>query len=93
MSGLPSSPRADDKALLVMRADLDRIRVALAMRAIRAIVAPTGVERTEGLRPFAAACVRLAAPALGGARLARWLRIASLAMVAVRVVRNWKRGR
>ena len=76
-----------------MRAELDRIRVTLAVRDIRAIVGPSGVDRTAGLHPFAAAFVRLAAPALGGARLARWLRIASLAMVAVRVVRNWKRGR
>ncbi len=93
MSNEKPSPRADEKALLAMRADLDRLRVALAVRDIRALVGPSGADRLEGLRPFAATFVRLAGPALGGARLARWVRIASLAMVAGRVVRNWKRRR
>ncbi len=84
-------PLADRKALLEARAELDRARVALAVREIRTIVSlPTGPARLARARPVAAVLVSILAPVLGRARFGRWLRVASLALVAYRIARNWR---
>jgi hypothetical protein len=86
-----SAKRSERKALLATRADLDRTRVTLAAHEIRALVAPVAdIDRTASARPLATMLVRLAGPFVGRIRLARWLRIASLALVALRIVRGWK---
>jgi hypothetical protein len=61
---------------------------------IRGRIAPRASgERVAGIRPIAAMIVRVVAPLLGVAKLARWLRIASIAMVCARIVHDWRRGR
>ena len=92
MSPARGAARAEARALLAMRAELDRTRVTLAVYEIRRILAPGGdAGRIAGNRPLAAILVRLAGPLVGLSRLGRWLRFASLALFAVRVAREWRR--
>ena len=93
MSGSRGANLSDRKALLATRAEFDRARVMLNVHEIKAIVAPTTADdRAAGLRPAAAILVGLAGSFAGRARVARWLRIASLALAAIRIARDW-RGR
>ena len=82
---------ADRKALLVTRAELDRVKIMLAVHEIKTIVAPTPrADRMAAVRPAAAMLVGFAGPLLGMPRIARWLRFASIALTALRVVRGWR---
>jgi len=84
-------PLADRKALLAAHAELDRARVALAVHDIRTIVSlPTEAARLARVRPVAGVLVGIVAPLLGRARFGRWLRAASLALVAYRIARSWR---
>ena len=94
MSAVTKADRAERKSLLVVRAELDRQRVALAMHEIKAIVAPSSVgDRVDSARPIAAAAIGLMRPLVGRRRLALWLRVASFALVAIRLARNWRDGK
>jgi len=91
MTAVTQANRAERKSLLVVRAELDRQRVALAMHEIKAIVAPSSVgDRVDSARPIAAAAISLMGPLVGRRRLALWLRVASFALVAIRLARNWR---
>lgn len=82
---------ADRKALLMARAELDRSKVSLAILDVRSIVSPESVqERMAGVRPTAAVLMNLVAPLLGFPRIARLLRFTSIALLALRIARNWK---
>ena len=77
------------KALLVTRAELDRARVLLATREIKALVAPaSAAERSTRYRPVAAMLMGVLGPAVGASRLGNWLRIAWIALAALRVMRT-----
>jgi hypothetical protein len=79
----------EKKALLVTRAELDRARILLAVREIRAIVAPVSTaERAARYRPAAAMLMGVLGPAVGTSRLGNWLRIAWIALAALRLVRG-----
>jgi hypothetical protein len=81
----------DRKALLAARAALDRARLSLAVYEIRGIVAPpAGAARIAQLRPTAAMVIAVAGPLLGFRRLSRFLRLASVGLFALRVVRSWR---
>ena len=91
MSRQMNALRAERKALLSTRAELDRQRVLLAVYEVRAIVSPTSVTgRIAGARPLAATLITLMAPIAGAHRVTRWLRYASLALVALRLARSWQ---
>jgi hypothetical protein len=82
---------AERKALLATRAELDRTRVMIAVHEIKAIVSPASdADRVGRARPLAAMLVGLLGPLAGAPRLARWLRVASLALVALRIARDWR---
>ena len=82
---------AEKKALLAARADLDRARIMLAVYDIKAVVAPgANADRVARLRPAVALLVSLLGPTFGTRRVARWLRVAWLALAAFRIVRNWR---
>jgi len=77
------------KALLVTRAELDRARVLLATREIKALVAPvSAAERATRYRPVAAMLMGVLGPAVGTSRLGSWLRLAWIALAALRVMRT-----
>lgn len=91
MSGERDAIRAERKALLATRAELDRARVGLAVREIRSVVRPAPApERVSRYRPTAVLLTGVVGAFAGGPRLARWLRIGSIALAVIRVVRNWK---
>jgi len=82
---------AERKALLAIRAELDRARVLLAVRRIGAIVAPgSEADRTARYRPVAALLVSVLGPSLGATRFAGWLRVAGIALAALRIARSWR---
>ena len=77
--------RAERKALLATRAELDRQRVMLAVHEVKAIVSPSSVaDRAESARPLAATLLTLLGPFAGAHRL--------VALAALRVVRasDWR---
>jgi hypothetical protein len=83
---------AERKALLATRAELDRMRLTAAARDVAAIVSPRRDEASAMRgRGAAALLVGVAAPVLGLPRLARWLRTATLALTAYRILRHWQR--
>jgi len=91
MSAVTQADRAERKALLAVRAELDRQRVALAVHEIKAIIVPSSVDaRVDSARPIAATVISLMGPLVGRRRLALWLRVASFALVAIRLARNWR---
>lgn len=86
-----SSVRAERKALLATRAELDRQRVTLAVHELKSIVSPSSVaDRAESVRPLAGTVIALMGPIVGPYRLKRWLRYASLTLVGLRLVRSWR---
>ena len=94
MSGSTPLARAERKALLATRAELDRQRVMLSVLEVRAIVAPSTVtDRAESIRPFASIILSVLGPFAGIRRLSRWLRYASFGMTALRIARDWRRPR
>jgi len=94
MSVAPRSLQAERKALLKARAEFDRTRVAFAVSEIRAVVSPPqDPSRMARMRPGASMLIGMMAPVFGATRVARWLRFASMAMMAFRVARNWNRSR
>jgi hypothetical protein len=85
---------AERKALLVTRANLDRIRVNYAVHEVKALVTPPRrIARASALRPTAAMIARVAIPLIGMTRFARLLRVASVVLTVVRVARNWNNPR
>ena len=94
MSGTTGVARAERKALLATRAELDRQRVLLSLLEVKAIVSPSTVaDRAESIRPFASIVHSILGPIAGARRLARWLRYASFGMTALRIARDWRRPR
>lgn len=88
-----NSIAADRKALLLARAELDRVRIQLALLEIRNVISPPARARQEQeRRPVAAALIAAAVPLLGAGRLARWLRFGRIAIVVLRIARDWRRG-
>jgi len=91
MSAARDTLYAERKALLATRAELDRTRVALALREVKvAVVPPRDADRAAHFRSAASMAVRILGPLAGAPRLGRWLRIASVALAVMRVVRGWR---
>jgi len=91
MSSTTGIPIAERKALLVSRAELDRMRFTAAARDVQSIVLPHRGDASQGRRASAAMLIGVAAPVLGLPRLAHWLRAATLALTVYRIVRRWRR--
>jgi hypothetical protein len=95
MSDDPRLRRAQRQALLVSRAELERLQMALLVHEIRDRVAPPSVPGRPGtgrgkVGRIAAALVAIGVPLLGPHRLSRWLRLGSLGLTAWRVARQWR---
>ncbi len=79
---------AEKKALLVTQAELDRARILLAAREIKAIVAPvSSAERAARYRPAAAMLMGVLGPTVGSSRLGNILRFAWIALAVLRLFR------
>jgi hypothetical protein len=91
MTAITRLARAERKAYLVARGELDRAKITLAVHEVRAVlVPPASPERIARLRPAAKVLVALAAPLFGFRRLSRLLRLVSLGLLAARVARAWR---
>ena len=91
MSGTRRADRAERKALIATRAELDRARILLAVHEIKTVVGPASTaNRVTRMKPVAAMLVGIVGPMAGTPRVARWLRVAWFALIALRVARNWK---
>jgi hypothetical protein len=85
---------AGRKALLLRQAELERVKLALAVHDVRSIVAPRrDPTRATKYHSVALRAVGFAAPLLGLGGTARFVRGLSLGLTAVRIVRNWRRRR
>ena len=94
MSASNHAARAERKALLATRAELDRHRVMLAVHEVKGIVSPSSVtDRAESIRPLASMILTVLGPFAGARRLSRWLRYGSFGLTALRLVRDWQRPR
>jgi MFS superfamily sulfate permease-like transporter len=91
VSGARGALRAERKALLATRAELDRARISMSLRQIRAVVAPSpDTDRVARLKPTAAVLTGILGSIAGASRLGRWLRIASIGLTALRILRSWR---
>lgn len=85
---------AERKAFLILKSDLDRIRLTIAVRQVRAIFAPpVAPERAVWAAPLAGTLVGLALPLVGTQRLTVVVRTLSVAMTVYRAIRNWRASR
>lgn len=90
MSDPGSSPSAR-KASLVLRAELDRLRVSANCSSLAASLRPTpSPERAGRLRPKARIVMGVLLPLLGATRAQRWLRWSTIALTAARVARGFR---
>ncbi len=78
------------KALLVTRADLERVKLSIAVREIRDIFSPpVDPTRAASVRPTVARALAIAIPLFGFTRVGRILRSLSVALTAYRAIRAW----
>lgn len=92
MSALPARDYAHRKALLATRASLDRMRLTLGLREVQAAISPPrSPESIARSRGTASTLMGFALPFVGTRRLSHWLRVATLALTAFRIVRHWRR--
>ena len=86
---------AERKALLVARAEFERMQIILQTHELRALILPPRTGRPRGARPgaIAAAVVGIGLPLLGRHRLSRVLKTGSLLLTAWRLTSNWRSGR
>jgi hypothetical protein len=82
------------KELLQARLRLERMQVALYAGEVRAAVRPASLLGGAIAQPSAAATlVQAIAPLFGLQRLASWVRLGSIALAVLGIVRKWRRSR
>ncbi|HVL55365.1 MAG TPA: hypothetical protein VM491_02585 [Burkholderiaceae bacterium] len=90
------SDLAHRKSLLQSRAELDRLQLSLAVYDLQTQFQLRRSRPLSQAHPLArvllGAAVTATVPLLGQGRVSRWLRLASIAMTAWRIGRDWRRG-
>jgi hypothetical protein len=82
---------ADRKQLLVTRLQLQRMELSLRASELRESVRPANVIGGTFAQPAAlVAIIETIAPIFGLRRLVRWTRVGAVAMVVIRILRNWR---
>lgn len=85
---------AEQKALLCARAELDRTRLAFALREVIMVVVPEpGALGAASQRPAIGTFISFLASVFGPKQVTRWIRFASLALTVIRFVRGWRGSR
>lgn len=81
------------KALLLARLRLERLQVSLYAGQLRDAVRPAGLIGGAIAKPAATvALVEAIAPLFGLQRLARWVRLGSIAFAVLGIARKWRRA-
>jgi hypothetical protein len=91
MSTLSRAQISERKAQLVARAALERMRLTLAMAAVRQQVMPPPGREPLLRRPLVSILVAFALKRVGAGKLRRWVRVLSYATMAYRIVTNLRR--
>ncbi len=91
MTRLTAAGIAERKAQLATRAALERMRLTLALHSVRTALMPPPSPTAAYRRPLVAILIGIAAKRVGSATLRRWLRIASVATIAYRIVNSFRR--
>ena len=79
------------KALLIMRSDLERVRLHTDLQEMGDLLAPFVLPaRARQVARIGAALVSLAMAAIGTRRIARVLRLVTLLLVVYRAIRSWR---
>ena len=92
MSQDPQVALAQRKALLLAKAGIDRVQLATALHDIGDQFKPKSVLRSTGARSglLATALLGVGIPLLGRTKLSRTLKTVSIAMTALRMLKNWR---
>lgn len=81
------------KALLLARAEYDRLHLELTARALReriALPSASGSGPSRSASLLATAMVALGVPLVGRTRLLRWMKLGSIGLTLYRIVRQWR---
>ena len=85
------SDLAEKRARLVAAAELERLRLHLAVRDIRhAILPPPDLGRRSRLRPYVVRAISYSLPILGYRKMGKLLRVAGVALAIYRVASAWR---
>ena len=81
------------KSLLIAQSHLHRLQARMAWHDVKEVIAPAHLAPTRGshVRSIAATLVGIAVPVLGLSRLGRIMRVVSIGMMVMRVVRGLRR--
>ncbi len=82
------------KDLLIAQSHLHRLQAGLAWHDIREIVAPPHLAPPRGhVRSIASTLIGIGVPLLGLARMGRVMRVVSIGMMVMRIVRGFRGAR
>ena len=89
----PSGEYSQRKALLIAKADLERLKLRYALREMKQTISPAAdTVRPKWAAPVAGTVLALALPALGLQRIQHIVRMASTALLAYRILSKWQQG-
>ena len=89
----PGGEYAQRKALLIARADLERLKLRYALREMKhGINPPADTAPAQWVAPVAGTLLALALPALGIGRIQHIVRMASTGLLAYRIFNKWQQG-
>jgi len=89
----PTGEYAQRKALLIAKADLERLKFRYAIKEIKhTIHPPSEAGRAKWVSPVANTIMVLALPALGTQRISQILRMVSTGLLAYRFFSKWQQG-
>ncbi len=88
----PNGEYSRRKALLIAKADLERLKLRHALREIQHIVQPPQAPASPWVSPAASTLMALALPALGLQKLRNLLQMVSAGVLAYRLLNQWRQG-
>lgn len=81
------------KALLLARAEYDRLHLELTVHALRdqiALPSSAGSGPSRSASLLATALVAVGVPLVGRTRLLRWMKLGSIGLTLYRIMRQWR---
>lgn len=89
----PTGEYAQRKALLIAKADLERLKLRYAVKEIKhTIQPPSHAAPAKWVQPVATTVMTLALPSFGTQRIHHILQVASTALLAYRIFNKWQQG-
>ncbi len=89
----PTGEYDQRKALLIAKADLERLKLRYAVKEIKQTIQPSShTAPAKWVLPVANTVMALVLPSLGTQRMRHILQMASTALLAYRVFNKWQQG-